>query len=252
VGDSFYPGGVHGTGDPQWTEKWSDIYAGLPPMPWYSVYGNHDLEASDWRCSCVADSSYCHQVRKHRAVHGNLSWFMPSASYYAQPIPGVPLEIVGLDLNAVDATTICPWVALSGKCTERQCGAVLAHREAEAARLLKERIEANQGGNMLVLSHYPTDYMRNRFPLGISLLDVLRDSRVKIDYFGGHRHATAAHGSNQEGTPIPPNRAWLVGGGGGWACDGQQGFIAGEILADGTVVNVHTIMMDDSECCAAA
>ena len=69
VGDSFYPGGVHGPSDPQWTEKWADIYVGMDRMPWYSVYGNHDLEASDWRCSCIADSSHCHQVRKHMTTH---------------------------------------------------------------------------------------------------------------------------------------------------------------------------------------
>ena len=31
--------GVHGVDDPQWTEKWSDVYHGMDHMQWYSVYG---------------------------------------------------------------------------------------------------------------------------------------------------------------------------------------------------------------------
>ena len=28
---------------------------------------------------------------------------------------------------------------------------------------------------------------------------------------------------------IHPNVEWVVGGGGGWSCDGQQGFVVGDI-----------------------
>lgn len=28
---------------------------------------------------------------------------------------------------------------------------------------------------------------------------------------------------------IQPNVEWVVGGGGGWSCDGQQGFVVGDI-----------------------
>jgi len=250
VGDNFYPQGVHGVDDPQWTEKWSDVYHGMDHMQWYSVYGNHDYEAPDWRCGCLSDPKQCHQVQKHGARHRNTSWYMPSTYYHARPLPGVNIEVVALDMNAADASKSCPWLVQSEGCSPAQCLRTLAEREVASARMLRERVAANRGGNLLVVSHYPTDFLLGRRPGGIDTIGLLRSHETRISYFGGHRHATAAHESGYAGTAsIAPNRNWLTGGGGGWACDGQQGFLVGEIMADGRAVNVETVLIDDARCC---
>ena len=41
LGDNFYPEGVTGPDDPQWTRKWADVYQGLG-LPFYAILGNHD------------------------------------------------------------------------------------------------------------------------------------------------------------------------------------------------------------------
>ncbi len=51
-------------------------------------------------------------------------------------------------------------------------------------------------------------------------------------------------------TAIWPNEEWTVGGGGGWSCDGEQGFVVGDILlATGEVVNTREIMANRRDCC---
>lgn len=62
---------------------------------------------------------------------------------------------------------------------------------------------------------------------------------------GGHRH-NVDQGSV---TPIGENTAWLVGGGGGWSCDGgDQGFVVGEIAMDGSI-QTRSVLVDSSVCC---
>lgn len=53
AGDNFYPAGVNGVGDPVWEVEWGRVYRGLPPLPWYSVYGNHDYVS----CTATTQSS---------------------------------------------------------------------------------------------------------------------------------------------------------------------------------------------------
>ena len=42
---------------------------------------------------------------------------------------------------------------------------------------------------------------------------------------------------------------YCVGGGGGWACDGPQGFVSGEVLENGRVANLRIVHADDRVCC---
>ncbi len=44
TGDNFYPSGVRSTTDPQWTNKWVNVYNNdtLVDLPWYISVGNHD------------------------------------------------------------------------------------------------------------------------------------------------------------------------------------------------------------------
>ena len=89
-------------------------------MEWYGVYGNHDYGQFNRQCICGGDDvpgARCAQVQKHGGVHGNQRWHMPQLSYHATPIPGVNLELVALDLNVVDRSKTCPWIA----CGEKEC-----------------------------------------------------------------------------------------------------------------------------------
>jgi hypothetical protein len=42
------------------------------------------------------------QMQKHGSVHAGQVWFFPKASFWHKPIPGINLEILGLDLNFVN------------------------------------------------------------------------------------------------------------------------------------------------------
>ena len=74
---------------------------------------------------------------------------------------------------------------------------------------------------------------------------MLRDRRVALAYFAGHRHGT----ENNTGPLSEPAHAFTLGGGGGWSCDGDQGYLVGEVLSDGTWDNLRLVRMERSECC---
>jgi prepilin-type processing-associated H-X9-DG protein len=167
-------------------------------------------------------------------------------SFYASPLPGVNLEIVALDTNAVDHRKTCPWIACGKEtCTESEaewrgcnlakCRSTLEARGAAAVKLLRERIEAAEAEHrqLIVVTHYPTTWFR-WWGKGREFLNLLKNPRVNVAYFGGHVHATdnvtnvnkdmRRHGWND----------YCIGGGGGWACDkgdprASQGFVTGEV-----------------------
>jgi hypothetical protein len=54
----------------------------------------------------------------------------------------------------------------------------------------------------------------------------------------------------------PPSQArragwhdFCIGGGGGWACDGHQGFVVGEVLDTGKITNLRIKLLSDHVCC---
>merc|ERR1712136_705178 len=104
-----------------------------------------------------------------------------------------------------------------------------------------ERYQESTAKTLVVFSHYPVDYLY----ANPEILDLLPDqSKHDIVYFGGHRHNT-----DQNGPSIAPNTQWLVGGGGGYGCDGgQQGFMGGFVWADGTVTT-EVKLVKTSDCC---
>jgi len=231
MGDSFYPSGISSNSG-RWRSNWVDVYgSALTDLPWFGVYGNHDYEGTD-RCACNYDTSGCAQINKRYG-----GWYMPAPSYYVTSYQEKwGIEIIALDTNHVDAAATCKWA----KCSN--CYNVLSDRIKKAMTLFNERVEKTTAKNLLVFSHYPTDYFGG-YP---DFLKKLRDNRRHtINYFGGHRHNV-----DQGGTSISPNKHWLVGGGGGWGCDGRsQGFVVGHIETDGSITT-YSQLVDAHQCCS--
>lgn len=244
VGDSFYPHGVASRSDPQWRSKWREVYhEQLRSVPWYSVMGNHDYQHDP--CACSTNIADCAQVN---ADAGDLDHFyMPALSWFKEH-PELDLEVVAMDTNHFMLGYMqnlgyeqhhfedCQY----SPC-EQQCKTIAKTRAEEALELFRERASKSAAKNLLVFSHYPTDYFTSRPEFLQGLGDA---SKHDILYFGGHRHNI-----DQTSTAsIAPNVNWLVGGGGGWSCDGQnQGFLVGEIGMD--KISTYPVLVDAAVCC---
>jgi len=232
VGDSFYPFGVYSKDDPQWQAKWRDVYNDtLRSIPWYSVYGNHDMIQDP--CSCSEDTRACAQVNAN--ITDLSRFYMPSVNWFKEH-PELGLEVIGMDLNTVSAGECEIGSGCASKCKE-----ILKDRSEEAFQLFAERSIKTSAKNLLVFSHYPTDY----FPWRPDFISGLKDnSRHHIEYFGGHRH-----GVDQTSTlSTSPNSNWVVGGGGGFGCDGNMGFVVGEI-DDNDHLRTCSVLVDSNVCC---
>ena len=258
----------------------------LTSLPWFSVYGNHDVRGTDQRvcalcsekqavaaparhrrdaslractynaaprppappalaqyqghdtCACggVDDTSGCAQVNP-----GVGNWVMPALSYYdTRFLDSLGVEIVALDFNE-KAESCCEYSQCSSKCST-----TLAERSSAARELAAARFAASEAKSLVVFSHYPTDYLAYDSNYAAFMSGLRDGSRYSaVEYFGGHRHNV-----DQSSTAsTAPNDNWLVGGGGGWGCDGgQQGFVTGSINADHTIT-MSSHIVDYSACC---
>ena len=211
---------------------------------------------------------------KHGQKHGGQVWYMPKASYAVTPLPGVKLRIVTLDMNIVDPRA-CTYIAcgavechpgeVSGGdywsptypgCTEEVCHEVFTKRAEAAARLVvKEVAKAEAEGWQLIINcHYPGSYLKGKVYAGIDIWQVLQDTTAEVLFFGAHVHSTDnSSGFGKATVDYEARKSGLkeycVGGGGGWACDGLQGVVAGEGLDTGRIENLRFIMVSYDECC---
>jgi len=245
VGDSFYPSGVKSKDDPQWDTKWRNIFPRtVRSVPWYSVYGNHDYHIDP--CSCSSDPADCAQVNWD--IDDRDYFYMPGYNWY-KAHPELNLEVVGLDLNkyfagwnrSMKASDLvfedCQW----SKC-KQDCLGNSDARAIQGFNLFADRFEHSPFKNLLVFSHYPTDYFSS---VPDFLANLSRADKHDIVYVGGHRHNV----DNTSTWNTSPNQNWVVGGGGGWSCDGpSQGFLVVTIDAD---YNMHTTpeLVDYNICC---
>lgn len=288
AGDNFYPMGLGSVDDQLWETVWGKVYSELPAgLPWYSVYGNHDYGQMNRACGCElrdagdkhesTDGGHtCVQVLKHGQSAGGQLWYMPQMSYRVRPLKNVNLEIVVLDLNILDPEP-CALSTMNRNvwnppeaswreprapgCGFEQCQTVMYQRAVRACRLLLETVQEAEktGAQVMVISHYPTSFLRGRSFGGIKLDKVLSSKAVKIFFVGAHVHSTDASKAAFTGKATlngalsrPGWGEVCVGGGGGWACDGRQGFVMGEVMANGEVKNVRLVMGTDEECCQPA
>lgn len=248
VGDSFYPSGVFNKSDPQWEAKWRAVYTDYArSVPWYSVYGNHDLHNDPG--TCEADPTVGAQINGD--INDRNFFYMPQPSWFVEH-PELELEVVGLDLNHFEwgwnrnvkpehrnAMGDCQYSTCPEVCVEQ-----MQLRAAHAMELINQRFEASNSLNMIVFSHYPTDYF---WSVPAFLNGLSDNSRRHVEYFGGHRHNVDQYST----ISIAPNNNWLSGGGGGWGCEGPpqlQGFVVGEIAADATI-KTYAVTVDPAVCC---
>eukprot|EP00929_Paragymnodinium_shiwhaense_P092179 TRINITY_DN5205_c0_g1_i1.p1 TRINITY_DN5205_c0_g1~~TRINITY_DN5205_c0_g1_i1.p1 ORF type:complete len:462 (-),score=77.36 TRINITY_DN5205_c0_g1_i1:218-1540(-) len=233
LGDSFYPTGITSKQDGKWQSRWRDIYAPeLRSVPWYTVYGNHDIY-DDHGCACgSADGSQCNQLNSD--ISNKDFFYMPGVNWHKEH-PELGIEVVALDFNDVSEHP-CTYGQAS-KC-QSTCYGNLASRAQAAKNLFNSRKASTSQPNLVVFSHYPTDYFRNHHT---DMLSALKDGSKPITYFGGHRHNT-----DQNTASISPNNNWVVGGCGGWSCDGgNQGFVVGEVTS---TVKTYAVLADRGIC----
>jgi hypothetical protein len=175
-------------------------------------------------------------------------FYMPNYSWIKEH-PELGLEVVALELNHYmrgwnpslteeeHEFEDCQYTSCEENCLKNA-----KIRAKEAFQLFEDRSAKSPAKNLLVFSHYPTDYFRTKPGFLAGLRDV---SKHKIFYIGGHRHNT----DNTSTTPTDPNTNWLVGGGGGWSCDGpQQGFLVIEVSADYKLTS-YPVLVDKGACC---
>eukprot|EP00930_Biecheleria_cincta_P089951 TRINITY_DN7929_c1_g1_i1.p1 TRINITY_DN7929_c1_g1~~TRINITY_DN7929_c1_g1_i1.p1 ORF type:complete len:456 (+),score=74.35 TRINITY_DN7929_c1_g1_i1:59-1426(+) len=251
VGDSFYPNGVTGKNDPQWDQKWRNVYhQELRDVPWYSVYGNHDYLQDKCACSNFTSEMTCNLIRD-RTDDRNF-FYMPDVNFFKEH-PELGLEVVALDMNAFEFAwnrharpeEKCALEACARTSCQEACETNLKKRARDGLRLLRDRLKESTHTNMVVFSHYPTDYFWDSSMT--DMLDLLRSKTEDrhIEYFGGHRHST----DNTSTIPTRPNNNWLVGGGGGWGCDSAtQGFVVGEIDAN-YKLRTYSVLVPHWDCC---
>lgn len=245
VGDSFYPNGVSSKDDPQWENKWRKVFDNRTrSVPWYSIYGNHDYQHDPGACSDnLADYAQVHNDPN------NLDFFqMPSWTYW-MPRPELDIEIVGMDMNHYingfvphmtreeQGFADCQHTPCAG-----QCYWLSEIRANVSLEIFNSRLTNSTAKNLIVFSHYPTDYF---LPIP-EFLDQLKDnSKHDIFYFGGHRHNVDSWTT----ISIEPNVNWVVGGGGGYSCDGQQqGFVVGEVHEDYSITT-YSVLVPYEVCC---
>ena len=105
------------------------------------------------------------------------------------------------------------------------------------------------GTQLIVVTHYPSNWIAGMRAGRDAVSELLQNPNVHVVFFGGHVHSTDNTSNVQRAFQRPGWHDYCVGGGGGWACDGPQGFVVGEVLDNGRVANLRFEMMANRDCC---
>jgi len=205
-----------------------------------AIMGNHDHGDSDPHCSC---GGVCKQFNNGPRPAGTEKFWLPDY-YWHYLIPGVDLEVIGLDANSNDIRN------LNGngcKNCAAVCGGIgnvtnfLTGKMKEGTSYLEQRARTTTAKTALIIQHYPgvgAD-LKKRF-------DAANGGRTKTLSAYGHAHDQVCHGSRTYGCDII-----LSGGGGGWRGGGYFGFTAVHLTDDGgynTVLETDEVRFPQKSC----
>lgn len=247
VGDNFYAKGVHADGD--WQVKWSNVYGTNAPgtplfnVPWFSVLGNHDLGGDDPGCACGRG---CKQFNGRRPG-GTDKWWMPDYNWHYY-IPGVELEVVGLDTNAIDLDGLGGDGCANGAFEMcRLCGdsfrGFLQGEKAKGEKLLDQRAAQTAAKTVLIMQHYNDE---NIGALYKTRFESKNGRKAKVLSAYGHAHDQICEGSRDNGCDVI-----LTGGGGGWQGGTWFGFTAVHLTDDGgfqTILETDEVRIRQNSC----
>lgn len=242
VGDNFYSTGLKD--DSHWYSQWANVYGTNDPnkplynVPWLSVMGNHDHGNDDPTCAC---GKGCKQFNGFHRPGGTEKYWMPDYFWHYGPIPGVDLEVIGLDSNAVDVGNLGGDGCNGGaRVTCEICGGqgniqgFLSGKKADGEGYLDWRAKTTTAKTALIIQHYDgalgMEYKR-RFHASQDAAG--KNGQTHVVSAFGHAHDQVCMGDRTHGCDVI-----LTGGGGGWQGGGYFGFTAVHLNDDGSYQTV--------------
>lgn len=254
VGDNFYASGLRD--EDHWNKQWGDVYgtndqsSGLHGIPWFAIMGNHDIGNDDPTCAC---GGVCKQFNAAPRPAGTEKFWMPDY-YYHYYIPGVDLEVIGLDTNALDVGGIGgDGCKNGGKVTCQKCGGqtkiqnFLSGKMSAGEKYLDDRAKTTSAKTALIIQHY-------NWASGIGNVGAMLKKRFESSNGGkthvlsayGHAHDQKCEGSRDRGCDVI-----MTGGGGGWKGGGYFGFTAVHLTDDGgyqTTLETSEVRISQKSC----
>lgn len=249
VGDNFYSTGLQD--DAHWAEQWSNVYgtndvnSPLHDIPWLAVMGNHDLGNADATCAC---GNGCKQFNGAHRPSGTESFWMPDY-YWHYYIPGVDVEVIGIDTNAIDVGGIGgDGCKNGGAVTCQTCGGqnniqtFLSGKQSAGENYLDERARITSAKTALIMQHYDGGLgaqYKQRF-------ENINGGKAQVLSAYGHAHDQACQGNRTRGCDVI-----LTGGGGGWRGGAYFGFTAVHLTDDGgyeTTLESNEVRISQGSC----
>ncbi|WDD97849.1 metallophosphoesterase [Thalassomonas actiniarum] len=177
TGDIFYPNGLDSADDDNAYSKFTSVYQGLSPLPWYFVAGNHDHDGSIQALISFAAG--------FESLHYPEPYYLKSLSK-----PDLNWQV---NLLATDTTPFTFGLVQTGQLA-----------------WLQNQLSARENQLNLVIGHHPI-FSRGKYDgteeLQGSFYQLLKQYRVPL-YLSGHDH-------NLQLLPRREGTAFLISGGGG-------------------------------------
>jgi len=240
VGDSAYLSGVAPSErDSFFNTMWPGFFGDLTKnVPWYSVYGNHDIVGKD-NCVCGGNST-CTLVTGSPTK----GWYMPDLHYMVKSLDGSKVTLIALEQNAHDINAMicdhcqCPNSADCKSTCQKQ---LQSFRDA-SNKMLDDYMQnggCEKDETCILVGHYPLKQLTDAEFTKLTK-EYMTDQNKNVVYFAGHLHRTLIDDSNPRG--------WIIGGGGGYACEsgGPNGYAVGNYDATAGKISVEIKEVDCS------